>query len=100
MGRGSAVDQSQPAGLSVEQILAVDGRAFWISGWVHDADGHGDVTLVSPESARVPVLEAAFRYERPDVVHVLEELPLSSTYRPDVRALQAMGLSLSGLLQG
>jgi GT2 family glycosyltransferase len=68
-----AVDQRVPAGLSVEQVLAVDDRSFWISGWVHDADGEGVVTLVSPESARIPVLDGAFRYERPDVVQFYAE---------------------------
>jgi GT2 family glycosyltransferase len=65
---GGAADERQPAGLSVEQILAVDDRSFWISGWVHDGDGHGTVTLVSPESARTGILESAYRYERADVV--------------------------------
>jgi GT2 family glycosyltransferase len=63
-----AVDARQPAGLSIEQILAVDDRSFWVNGWMHDGDGAGVLTLVSPESARVAVLERAFRYERPDVV--------------------------------
>jgi GT2 family glycosyltransferase len=63
-----AVDERRPTGLSVEQVLAIDDRSFWVSGWVHDNDGQGRVTLVSPESARIGVLEHAFRYERPDVV--------------------------------
>jgi O-antigen biosynthesis protein len=75
----AAVDQREPAGLSVEQILAVDDRAFWISGWMHDEDGRGSVTLVSPESARVGVLEAAFRYERPDVVQFYSALGTERT---------------------
>ncbi len=69
-----AVDERRPAGLSVEQILAVDDRSFWISGWVHDDDGQGNVTLVSPESVRTPLLKGAFRYERPDVVQFYSAL--------------------------
>lgn len=63
-----AVDARQPIGLAVEQILAVDERSFWVSGWMHDEDGEGEVTFVSPEGARVAVTIDAFRFERPDVV--------------------------------
>jgi GT2 family glycosyltransferase len=69
-----AVDEHRPAGLSVEQILAVDDRSFWISGWMHDGDGQGTVALVSPESARVEILPAAHRYERSDVVQFYSSL--------------------------
>jgi GT2 family glycosyltransferase len=62
------VSESQPAGLAVGEILAIDERSFWVNGWVHDQDGLGQVTLVSPEGARVGLTERAYRYERPDVV--------------------------------
>jgi putative long chain acyl-CoA synthase len=55
------------------------------------------VTLLPGARLNAKSVAAALRclpaYERPDVVQVLEQLPLSSTYRPDVRALQALGLS-------
>ncbi|MFL5832856.1 MAG: glycosyltransferase family 2 protein [Solirubrobacterales bacterium] len=63
-----AVDARQPVGLAVEQILAIDDRSFWISGWMHDEDGEGTVTVVSPEGARVELTKSAYRFERPDVV--------------------------------
>ncbi len=63
-----AVDARQPVGLAVEQILAIDERSFWISGWMHDEDGEGTVTVVSPEGARVELTKSAYRFERPDVV--------------------------------
>jgi O-antigen biosynthesis protein len=63
-----AVDARQPVGLAVEQILAVDERSFWITGWMHDEDGEGEVTVVSPEGYRIAVTKSAFRFERPDVV--------------------------------
>ncbi len=63
-----SVSEDQPAGLAVEEVLAIDDSSFWINGWMHDEDGMGDVTTVSPESARVSVTERAHRYERPDVV--------------------------------
>jgi GT2 family glycosyltransferase len=63
-----AVKEEHPAGLAVEEILAVDDRSFWINGWMHDQDGLGEVTVVSPEGARIELISEAFRYERPDVV--------------------------------
>jgi GT2 family glycosyltransferase len=74
-----AVKPEQPAGLAVEQILAVDDRSFWINGWMHDEDGLGEVVAVSPEGARVHVTEDAFRYERPDVVEFYSGLGLDRT---------------------
>jgi GT2 family glycosyltransferase len=63
-----AVREEHPAGLAVEEILAVDERCFWITGWMHDQDGSGEVTVVSPEGARIELTATAFRSERPDVV--------------------------------
>jgi len=63
-----AVKEEHPAGLAVEEVLAVDDDSFWINGWMHDQDGLGKVTVVSPEGARVDLTATAFRYERPDVV--------------------------------
>jgi GT2 family glycosyltransferase len=76
-----AVKAEQPAGLAVEQILAVDDSSFWINGWMHDEDGLGEVFAVSPEGARVPVTAGAFRYERPDVVEFYSGLGLDRTAR-------------------
>src|SRR3954466_13015361 len=39
------VGPRQPVGLTVEQILVVDDRSFWVSGWMHDEDGEGEVTF-------------------------------------------------------
>ena len=69
-----SVDAHQPVGLAVEQILAIDERSFWISGWMHDEDGEGVVTVVSPEGARVEVTANANRFERPDVVQFYSSL--------------------------
>jgi GT2 family glycosyltransferase len=62
------VDERQPVGLAVEQILAVDDCSFWINGWAHHEDGPATVTAVSPEGCRTVVSEGAFRFVRPDVV--------------------------------
>src|SRR4051794_9546999 len=76
-----AVKPEQPAGLAVEQILAVDDSSFWINGWMHDEDGLGEVFAVSPEGARVCISADAFRYERPDVVEFYSGLGLDRTAR-------------------
>jgi len=62
-----AVKEEHPVGLAVEEILAVDERSFWINGWMHDQDGRGTVTVVSPEGARLDLTES-YHYERPDVI--------------------------------
>jgi GT2 family glycosyltransferase len=76
-----AVKPEQPAGLAVEQILAIDDSSFWINGWMHDGDGLGEVFAVSPEGARVRVTADATRYERPDVVEFYSGLGLDRTDR-------------------
>jgi GT2 family glycosyltransferase len=68
------VCESQPAGIAVAEILAIDERSFWVNGWIHDQDGLGEVTLVSPEGARVELTGSAYRYERPDVVQFYSAL--------------------------
>jgi GT2 family glycosyltransferase len=62
------VDERQPLGLAVEQILAIDERSFWINGWAREEEGGGRIVVVSPEGCRVDLGERAFRYVRPDVV--------------------------------
>jgi O-antigen biosynthesis protein len=76
-----AVSGEQPAGLAVEEILAIDDSSFWINGWMHDEDGLGEVTVVSPESARIGITGDAFRYERPDVVEFYSGLSIDRTRR-------------------
>jgi len=81
------IKEEHPAGLAVEEVLAVDDDSFWINGWVHDQDGRGRVTVVSPEGARVDLTEAAFRYERPDVVQFYSGLGGGSTRNHGFTAL-------------
>lgn len=72
------VSDDRLVGLAVETVLAVDERSFWINGWMHDQDGLGELTLVSPEGARVE-LTAAYRYERSDVVQFYAPLGAEPT---------------------
>lgn len=74
-----AVNEEQPLGLAVEEILSIDDSSFWVNGWMHDEDGRGEVTIVSPEGARATVTGHAFRYERPDVVQFYSGLGGDST---------------------
>ena len=64
----SVIDERQPIGLAVEQILGIDERSFWINGWARDLEGGGRIAVVSPEGCRVDLGDLAFRFERPDVV--------------------------------
>lgn len=72
-----AVSEDLPAGLAVEDVLAIDRRSYWVKGWMHDSDGLGAVTVVSSEGARVSVLDSAYRFERPDVVEFYSGLGLA-----------------------
>ncbi len=73
-----AVNKEQPAGLAVEEVLAIDERSFWINGWMHDQDGLGRVTVVSPEGARVDLTDA-HRHERSDVIQFYADLGGAAT---------------------
>jgi len=63
-----SVGEDEPHSLTIEELLAIDERSFWIRGWAWNADGTlRDITMVSPEGARTEVLGGLFRYRRPDV---------------------------------
>lgn len=56
-------------GLVVEHVLRVDDRSFYLKGWMHDEEADVTrLTAVSPEGARVEVVDALYREARPDVV--------------------------------
>jgi O-antigen biosynthesis protein len=74
-----AVNEEQPLGLAIEEVLSIDDSTFWVNGWMHDEDGGGEVTIVSPEGARANVTGHAFRYERPDVVQFYSGLGVDPT---------------------
>jgi GT2 family glycosyltransferase len=74
-----AVSEDQPAGLAIDEVLAIDERSYWIKGWMHDEDGLGEVTVVSPEGARASVSDGAFRFERPDVAEFYSGLGLKQS---------------------
>jgi O-antigen biosynthesis protein len=57
-----------PQAASVDLIMAVDDRSFWVVGWVRDVDRTlRNLVLVSPEGARADLLDGAYRFPRPDV---------------------------------
>ena len=62
------IASTEPRGLHVDEIFAIDSRTFFVRGWLHDREGRvTDLTLVSPEGHHVPVLDAAYLVSRPDV---------------------------------
>lgn len=84
------VDAEHSTGLAVEEILAIDDASFWVNGWMHDEDGLGEVSLVSPEGARASVTEVAYRYERPDVVQFYSGLGGERTRKNGFTALVSL----------
>jgi GT2 family glycosyltransferase len=74
-----ALSEENPVGLAIDEILAIDERTFWVKGWMHDEDGRGEVTVVSPEGARVALAGFAHRYERADVVQFYSALGVGRT---------------------
>jgi hypothetical protein len=64
----SETEKDKPRAVAIDDILAVDSRRFWIKGWLWDVDSDCPrLEMVSPEGARVNVLEQAFRWRRRDI---------------------------------
>jgi GT2 family glycosyltransferase len=62
------IASTEPRGLHVDEIFAIDSETFFVRGWLHDREGRvDDLTLVSPEGHHVPVLDRAYLVSRPDV---------------------------------
>jgi O-antigen biosynthesis protein len=92
-----ALSEDNPVGLAVDEILAIDERTFWVKGWMHDEDGRGKVTVVSPEGVCVPLADFAYRYERPDVVQFYAGLGRGRTSKHGfVACIELPGPSLLG----
>jgi GT2 family glycosyltransferase len=54
--------------MAVDTILAIDEESFYVRGWMRDEEEEiTHLTVVTPEGARVELLERIFRYPRPDV---------------------------------
>jgi O-antigen biosynthesis protein len=70
----SGPQSSQAA--SVDLVMAVDERSFWIVGWMRDADETlARLTLVTPEGMCTDLPADAFRFPRPDVQEVYGDPP-------------------------
>jgi len=58
---------SRAEGLALESLIGVDDDAFYIEGWLCDAESDAvRMTAVSPEGSRTDLLGLSFRYRRPD----------------------------------
>jgi GT2 family glycosyltransferase len=63
------IEKDQPEGMHIESIMAVDEKSFYAMGWTKVREGEiARLTAVSPEGARIELLERAYRYARPEVV--------------------------------
>lgn len=59
---------SAAQGLSVDAVLAIDERSFYVRGWMRDQKAVTTrLTAVSPEGSRTELLPHLFRHRRPDV---------------------------------
>lgn len=64
----AAISKTEPQGLHVDTIMAIDERSFYVKGWMRDEEAEiTRLTGVSPEGAETEIFEGAFRYPRPDV---------------------------------
>jgi GT2 family glycosyltransferase len=55
-------------GFSVEALVRVSARDFYVEGWICDAESVAvRLTAVSPEGARAELISHLHRYDRPDV---------------------------------
>jgi O-antigen biosynthesis protein len=62
------VSEHDPHGIHLDRVLLVDDSSFYLLGWLHDQhDAVTRVTAVSPEGARVELLDQMHRYPRHDV---------------------------------
>lgn len=62
------LSREEPQSLHVDYLIRLDERSFFIRGWMRDEQAPVvRLTAVSPEGARVELLEGLFRVRRPDV---------------------------------
>jgi GT2 family glycosyltransferase len=65
-----------PQAASVELIMAIDDRSFWVVGWVRDVDRTmRDLVIITPEGQSADLLGNAYRHPRPDVREVFGDPP-------------------------
>jgi GT2 family glycosyltransferase len=69
----SVVSQSKRHGIHVDRLMAVGERSFYLEGWMYHEDSPvSRLTAVSPEGARVELIDRLFRHPRPDVAEFFE----------------------------
>ncbi len=58
-----------PMGLYADRLLAIDERSYYLRGWMRDEASRAvRLTAVSPEGARMDLLDRLYRFPRPDVL--------------------------------
>ena len=64
---------SQARGATVDSILGVDERSFYIEGWARDTEAEiSRLTIVSPEGCRAELRDRAYFFKRPDVMQFFD----------------------------
>lgn len=59
--------------IHIEQLFALSDTAFFIRGWLSEADAPAKhLRVCSPEGAQVELLNAIHRYERPDIARLFK----------------------------
>jgi GT2 family glycosyltransferase len=70
------IDPERSQGGHPDALIAVDDSAFYLIGWLRDAEAPvARFTAVSPEGERVELLERLFRYPRPELEQVYADGP-------------------------
>lgn len=69
------VERDEPQGLHFDTVIALTERDFYVRGWVRDAQAElTRLTAVSPEGARIELLDSMHRNRRPDVESFYEQV--------------------------
>jgi O-antigen biosynthesis protein len=73
------VERDEPQGLHFDTVIALTERDFYVRGWVRDAQAElTRLTAVSPEGARIELLDSIHRNRRPDVDSFYEQIGMSN----------------------
>lgn len=76
----ATISREAPRSISVEAVVAVDHRAFYVQGWVRDHEASiTRLTAVSPEGERVDLQNRLFAYGRHDVEKFYGDSPWGLT---------------------
>ena len=80
---GARIERGGQIGLQVEALIAADRTTFYARGWLASRDGAPvRLTAVSPEGARVELIDRLYRYPRTDVAELYGDEPAEELVTP------------------